>query len=353
MAGKRVTGNGGVTRRQVLGGATGIGLSLLVPRKSRAAEETIVSTIFGGKFEEEYRKAIVDPFRKKYGVNVVLKYGTSSEWLTSAFINRDRPEIDVLWLPYPESIKAVVEDLSIELTPEELPNLRDVHPIWYENYKRKAVGLDYASFGIAYRTDKIDRAPASWLDLWKPEYKGKLILPDLTMSGGYEVLVTAAKLHGGSETNIEPGFEAMRRLKPSVRKFYKSNPEAAQLFQQGDAGVGGWWDGRAWALTDAGKPVKWLAPKEGAMVGMVSYPIVKAAPKKDLCKKFVNFAISPEAQAAFCNGMGYGPVNKKVKLSPPASERVPPLESLLLFDWWKVVPQMGAWLDRWNREIAS
>lgn len=347
-----MSGRTRITRRDFLAAGTAAGLALGLPRTS-AAEETIVSTIFGGKFEQVYRKAIVEPFRAKHGANVLLKYGTPSEWLTNAILNRERPEIDVLWLPYPESIKAVNEGLSIELTPEELPNLRDVHAVWYEGYKRKAVGLDYASFGLAYRTDMIAQAPASWQDLWKPGYKGKLILPDLTMSGGYEVLVMAAKLNGGSETEIEPGFKALRQLRPNVRKFYKSQPEAAQLFERGDAAIGAWWDGRTWALTDAGKPMKWVVPKEGAMVGMVSYHIATGTPKKDIAKKFVNFAISPEAQAAFCNGMQYGPVNKKVKLSPPASERVPKLESLLLFDWWKVVPQMAAWLERWNREIAS
>jgi len=89
------------------------------------------------------------------------------------------------------------------------------------------------------------------------------------------------------------------------------------------------------------------------MVGMVSYHVATGTAKKDIAKNFVNFGIWPEAQETFCNGMQYGAVNRQVKLSPPASERVPKLESLLLFDWWKVVPQMAPWLEPWNREIAG
>lgn len=341
-----------VSRREVLAGGAALSLAFVLPSSVRAGE-TVVSTIFGGKFEEEYRKAIVDPFREKTGHEILLKYGNGSEWLTSAIINREAPEIDILWLPFPESIKAVNEDLGIELLPADLPNLTDVAPVWYDTYKRHGVGLDYASFGIAYRTDRVKTPPKGWADLWNPEYKGRLIWPDLTTSGGYETLVMAAKLNGGSEENIEPGFEAMKRLRPNVRKFYKSNPEATQIFERGEADVGPWFDGRTWGLVDKGMPMTWIAPSEGATVGMVSYHIAKNSTKIDICKQFVNFAISVEAQEAFCNGMQYGPVNTRAKLVPPAADRVPPLDKLVMLDWYKIEPQMAAWLDRWSREIVG
>lgn len=341
-----------MSRRHLLAGTGALSVALCLPRPASAAT-TIVSTIFGGKFEEVYRATIVEPFRKKFGHEVTLKLGSGSQWLTSAIVSKSAPEIDVLWLAFPESIKAINEDLAIELLPAELPNLTDVEPIWYDTYKRKGVGLDYASFGLAYRTDRIGTAPTSWADLWKPEYKGRLAMPDLTASGGYETLVMAARLNGGSETNIEPGFEAMKRLRPNVRKFYKSNPEAAQLFERGEVNIGAWFDGRTWALADGGLPIRFVVPKEGATVGMVSYHIAKNTPKLDVCKQFVNFAISVEAQEGFCNGMQYGPVNRKAKLVPPASDRVPPLASLLMLDWFKIEPQMASWLDRWNREIVG
>lgn len=341
-----------LSRRSLLAGSSALSVALFLPRPASAAT-TIVSTIFGGKFEEVYRATIVEPFRKKFGHDVTLKLGSGSEWLTTAMVSKSAPEIDVLWLAFPESIKAINEDLAIELLPAELPNLTDVEPIWYDTYKHKGVGLDYASFGLAYRTDRISTPPTSWADLWKPEFKGRLAIPDLTTSGGYETLVMAARLNGGGETNIEPGFEAMKRLRPNVRKFYKSNPEAAQLFERNEVNIGAWFDGRTWGLADGGMPIKFAVPKEGATVGMVSYHIAKNTPKMEACKQFVNFAISVEAQEGFCNGMQYGPVNRKAKLVPPASERVPPLSKLVMLDWFKIEPQMASWLDRWNREIVG
>ena len=91
-----------------------------------APSKRIVSTIFGGKFEEIYRRALIEPFTKRTGVDVVLKYGNGSQWLTSAIVNKDNPEIDLLWLAYP--------DLCIELSSAEMPNLKDVAPVWYDGY---------------------------------------------------------------------------------------------------------------------------------------------------------------------------------------------------------------------------
>jgi putative spermidine/putrescine transport system substrate-binding protein len=339
-----------LTRREMLTGTAALTVSVVVPGVADAATPKLVSTIFGGRFEKEYRKAIADPFEQEHGVEVVLNYGNAGQWLTNAMVNQPNPEIDIVFLVYPESVKAVHEGIGMELTPEELPNVVDVYDAWYEGFNRRAVGLDYASFGIAYRTDMVD-APTSWADLWDPKFKGKLAMPDLTASGSYQVLVMAAKINGGDENNIDPGFEAMKRLRPNVRKFFKSNPEAAQLFERGEVVAGGWYDGRTWGLHDNGVPLQWVAPKEGAMIGMASFHIAKNTKHPDLCKKYVNWAISPKAQEDFCSNMGYGPVNKKAKLRGKAAERVPSLDQLLLLDWFAVEPKMGEWLERWNREI--
>jgi putative spermidine/putrescine transport system substrate-binding protein len=342
-----------ITRRSVLASTGAVTLAVAAPCIAEAQSKRLVSTIFGGKFEEVYRKAVIDPFTKKTGVEVVLKYGNGSQWLTSAIVNKDNPEIDVLWLAYPESVRAIAEGLCMELSPTDIPNLKDVAPVWYDGYRKQGVGFDYAAFGIAYRTDMVKEAPTSWQDLWKPEFKGKISIPDITASGGYETLVLAAGLNGGSAANIEPGFEALKRLRPNVRKFYKSNPEATQMLQRGEVAVCAWFSGRAWDLADGGTPVSWVAPKEGALVGMVSYHIPHGAKDKEICKALINQAISVESQELFCNEMQYGPVNTKAKLSGKAVERVPPLDKLILTDWFSVVPNAGPWLDRFNRDVAG
>src|SRR5258706_11662725 len=138
-----------VSRRNLLKAPAAATLAVAVPPLARGqTKTTLVSTIFGGAFEAAYRKHFVEPFQRDNDAEVILKYGTSGEWVANSLLNRDKPEIDVLFLAYPDSIRAVTEGLGIELTPQDVPNVVDLAPVLYEGYKKQAVGLGYASSGM-------------------------------------------------------------------------------------------------------------------------------------------------------------------------------------------------------------
>ncbi len=340
-----------LTRRGVMAGAAT--LTIAVPPPSRAASNEFVSTVFGGFYEQQYRKTIIEPFQRETGANVVLKLGMSGEWLTNAEVNRRRPEIDLLLLPYPDNIRAVSDGLCLSLTEAEIPNLRDVDPVWYQQFHSMGVGLDYVGYGIAYRTDLVPVAPTSWADLWNPAYKGRVTIPDIGSWGSWETLVVAARLAGGSEDNMAPAFPMLKKLRPNVRQFFKSGVDITQLLGTGDAWVCGMTTNiAAYALSDAGKPVKFIYPSDGAMVGLASYHIAKETPNAALCKSFINYALSAPAQSAFCAGVIAGPVNRTATVTDKIRERIPPVDHLKLFDWFKILPQMQSLADQWNQDVA-
>lgn len=338
------------TRRTVLKGMAAVSATLAAPSIVKAAD-SFVTTMTGGTIREVFMKTCVEPFQKQFGVEVVVRAGTPAEWLTNCLVNRANPEIDLLWVTDPITVKAIAEGLCEEISPDEVPNVRDIYPEWFQGYRRMGVGHEYASFAIAYRTDLVKEPPRAWKDLWKPHFKDSLAIPDLPVAGGFDTLLITSKVHGGSETNIDPGFEAMKRLKPNVRKFYKSVPEAQQMLQRGEVAAAAFFNARTFDLKASGVPVEWVVPEEGALANMVAYHVIKNSKKQELAKKFLNFVISPEVQGAFCNGVGYGPTNRKTVLVPPTSERVPKYTELNLFDWWAVEPRMSAWNERWMREV--
>ena len=64
--------NTGLTRRAALTAAGAATLSLMIPRPAGAQSGTMVSTVFGGVYEREYRKAIVDLVKsnERLGLNI-------------------------------------------------------------------------------------------------------------------------------------------------------------------------------------------------------------------------------------------------------------------------------------------
>jgi len=76
---------------------------------------------------------------------------------------------------------------------------------------------------IAYNSEYAKDPPKSWEDLLDPKWEGKIIFPDITTSHGMGMLVLLAKLNGGSETNIDPGFEKIKELKSNVLTFWTNH----------------------------------------------------------------------------------------------------------------------------------
>lgn len=122
----------GMNRRTFLGATGAATLTIGFGAPAQAQDKEFVSTVFGGVYEREYRKHIIEPFEKETGLKVLTKTGLSSEWLTNSIVNRKAPEIDLLLLPYPDSIKATMEGIGMPLTAADIPNLSQIAPQWYD-----------------------------------------------------------------------------------------------------------------------------------------------------------------------------------------------------------------------------
>ena len=341
------------TRRQALAGAGAAGATLVIGLPARAQAGSIVSTVFGGVWEKEYRKAVIEPFERETGIKLQLKLGSSAEWLTSAMVNRRNPEIDLLMLPYPDNVRSVMEGLAMPLSAAEIPSLAEVDAPWLAQFRGEGVGLDYVSYGIAYRKDLVPKPITSWRDLWDPALRGRVSLPQIGGWGSWEMIVLTARLNGGSEDNLAPAFKALADLRPNVRQFFRSGADISNLLGSGEAWVVGMTTHIApYSLIDAGRPVEYVIPSEGGMVGLASYHIARNSKNVALCRRLVNFALSKPVQEALCNGLVAGPVNRNAVVEASVRQRVPTPDRLQLFDWFKVVPQMAALTERWNREVA-
>jgi putative spermidine/putrescine transport system substrate-binding protein len=327
---------------------------LAAPPLVRAQSRTIVTTLFGGVYEQNYRRFVMDPFTQKTGARFQIRYGSPTEWLTSAMINKDDPEIDLPFLSLPVAMKAIgTPGVFLDITPEMVPNLRDVDPLFYDAYDRKAVGFNYVENGLAYRSDRVQPPITAWADMWQPRFRGQILLPDISGGYFYELVVIAAKLHGGSESNLEPGYRALRELRPNVFRWFRSPNELPALLQRGEATVASMGGARAWQIRDGGVPLEVVVPTEGAPVGVLSFHVPQKVRNRELVLAFIDHAMSVEVQTAFGNGMQSGMANKRVQLAADVAPRVAPLDRLLRLDWKQIEPRMGEIAERMQREVIG
>jgi spermidine/putrescine-binding protein len=323
------------------------------PLAAPHAQELNVA-IFGGSFADNVRACVAEPFQRASGTRVNFVLGNSVQNAARLRATRGRPDVDVAYMDLQVVVQAKAEGLLDQVDATKLTNLPDIYPSAVDP-DRRWIGFMYSSTAIAYNPRELRSPPQAWADLWSPALRGKIALGDITATSGQHFLIAAARLNGGSVENVEPGFRAIRELRPHVVTLYTQADQVVQLIERGDIAAAVWFSDRVGAAARNGVPVAVVFPREGAIGILPTFAIPQGARGKALAEQYMDRALSVESQRCFAERQYAGPANRKVELPEALAALVPYRESVdrLYFPPPETVAQnLPAWTDRWNREIA-
>ncbi|MFA6784635.1 MAG: ABC transporter substrate-binding protein [Sphaerochaeta sp.] len=314
---------------------------------------TLVVGVWGGPQEEIIREHVVKKFEEETGAKVEFVLGGSSDRYARIYSELNNPSMDVVYLSMAQTEQANKDGVILAPNPQRVPEYNNLYPIAKGS---GGYGVALMAIGLMYNTDRFKTPPDSWLEMWKPENKGKVAPFVFPGTQGTAFLVMAAKVHGGSETNIAPGFDAIKQLKP-FPMILSGIDEMNLAFQQGDIWLAPQMDGYAYNFKDAGGPVDFILPKEGAVLSMNCAAVTKNTKNADLAEMFINIHLSQDCQEAYAEVLKYGPTNKNVKLSENLGSKVvygdAAVAKLYALDNASVTKNQSAWADRWNKEILE
>lgn len=169
------------------------------------------------------------------------------------------------------------------------------------------------------------KAPTSWADLLKPEYQGNISLAHPATSGvSYTVLSGLVTLMGE-----DAAYDYLKKLDKSVIQYTKSGGAPPRMVGLGESGVGLAWFSDLANTINSGYQITVTDPIEGAPYEITALGIIKNGPKGELenAKKFIDWAVSKEAQEEFSNTYNRLPVNTTAVLTNGAT----PFEELNTF----------------------
>lgn len=330
--------------------------ALLMAWSSLAQAQTVlVATVAGGTFEEGWRKSVVEPFEKANpDIKVNLVTGLTLQTLATLRSQKDNVKVDVVLMDEIGAAQANSEGLLQPLDRKAVPNLEKLYPQF------QITGDPYAKYmfvaqALVYNKDIVKQKPTSWMAIWDKAYQGKVAVPDIGTSHGAFMLLTASDMSGGGLKNVDPGFELLKKLKPSILTFYTQHAQMAQLFTQGDVVITSWTSDRAQAAIDGGAPLAWTIPQEGAYIIDSTIGIAKGTKNLDAAQRYINFVLSDAAQIANARYTYLTPTNAEVKLPPDLAAKLPAadLPKLKTADWTYVTTVRPQWTQRWSREIAT
>ena len=329
---------------------------LALTSQAALAQTEISVIVYGGSFGEGWQKSVIAPFQKQ---NPDIKVRTvTSQTAQAASLMRTQKndvKVDVMMMDEQAAVQLAAEGLYDPLTTETVPNLAKLYPQF--RYKGDAyTRFMYAPQVLVYNTQNIKERPKSWDILWDEKYKGKVSTSDIVSTPALFLLMTMMDRAGSpGQPNVNAGFEKMQKLKSNVLTFYSQMPQLAPLLQQGEVWLATWPSSRAQAEIDSGAPIAWTIPDEGGYMNASTIGIAKGTKNLAAAQRYINFVLSPEAQAANAELIYLNPVNRDTKISDELAKKlgVDALPRLRVPDWEAVAKALPEWTARWNREVTG
>jgi len=348
-------GTGTLSRREMVVGGSAAALALAAPRGGHAQQKELVANTYGGGWEAGHRLAIAQPLEKRLGIKVILVSMLAAELVArTKAASGGRPPVDVALVDDGPFLLAVKEGVFQRLPMEKIPNAARI----YAKYRPRepfGVPIGASQIGIAYNAKKLKTRPESWNDLWKPEYKGRVGLSTPASTLGTVTLLSFARLRGGDEGNVEPGFEAVKSLLPQVSSIQAVPANLRTLLERGEIDIAPMWHHDTSIVKSKGIGVEFVLPKEGGIAGLAWLAITNGA-STELALEYLSQGLDLGAQQTMAGPPSFiGPVVEGVTVAAEWRGIVPAtpadLEKLKTLDWPKINLQRAEWINRWNREI--
>jgi putative spermidine/putrescine transport system substrate-binding protein len=339
-----------------LGRRAALGLATLPLLGSAAAAQQprfrgreLVATAFGGPSQDLIQRMVFDQVQQETGAR-----GTQTPLLSAQAFARMRaeaqaPQIDLFMFSGGQERPAKADGLTQPIP--AAPNFANV-PAHLKDPDGHWIAWGLVTEGILYRKDKVPNPPTSYRDFFRPEFEGRIAFPHITNGYGTDFLVMLAKTFGGSEQNMTPGFDAMKRIAPRATIF-RAAAEVQTLFSTGDIWIMPYDGASAMRSSAMGLPVGYAVPAEGAPFVLLVACVARRSRNADIASAIMDRHLAPDVQAAVAREVGWAPVNTATQLPPDVAPFMAPTDKLATLDRDVINASRPAWTERFNREIAT
>lgn len=323
-----------------------------IPGVAHAASSDVVVGTWGGDYQNLLQK-FINPMVSSDAVNVIFDTGNATARNTKLKAERNsrRGSMDVAFLGDLDMYDVSTVDVLEAPTVENVPNLSNVLDTFKTPYSIPHI---FSAMVLVYNTEKVPTPPTSFKETLDPKYKGRVGFSDILYN--FNTLFVGLA-EGGKGESFEPGYSFLKKLQKNQPKVFPSNEAVATAFKSGEIWIACMWKARALQWRDAGLPLGFVIPEEGAIPVTFEAAVPKNSRNKKAAWKYVNALLVPSGQISFAETMGYAPTVKNAQLPPELQKRVGFTEAELArihpYDLKALASQRSASLDFWNKQFKS
>ena len=301
--------------------------------------------------QEEWCQGMKQEFEAKYGITVNYVRMSSGKSLARVQAEKDNPSFDIWWGgPADSFIAAKAAGVLERYNSPNYANLID--PDKAKDPDNNWAGIYMGSLGFATNTNWLKehpeaKAPTSWDDLLKPEFKGQIMVAHPSTSGtSYTALATILQIRGE-----QAGWDYIRKYAGQISQYTKSGAAPAKFVAQGEAAVGIVFSHDIVNEIENNKaPLELTFPAEGTGYEIGAEAILKGAQHMQAAKLWFDWALTAEAQSLGPKYKAYqAPTVKGAVASRPELMDA----KLIPYDFQWAGSNKKAFVDKFTNEMAN
>tara|TARA_B100001094_G_scaffold318610_1_gene362411 strand:+ start:3666 stop:4733 length:1068 start_codon:yes stop_codon:yes gene_type:complete len=285
---------------------------------SKHSDHQTAQKLYFYNWSEYITEEMLKEFTDETGIEVILTTYDSNEVMYSKLKMLKGTGYDLV-VPSTYYVRKLWQENLIQpLDLSKISNFKHIDVNFldksYDPKNKYSVPYIWGATAIGVNKQFIDPASiTSWKDLWKPEYKNKLLL----MNDVREVFHVALKLNGHSVNSTNPkhikqAYNRLKTLIPHVTVFNSDTP--AIPFLSGEVEIGMIWNGSAYMAQKEDPNIQFIYPKEGPILWMDNLSIPKRAENVEAAYAMINFLLRPDIAARISDTIGYPTANKSAKV---------------------------------------
>jgi putative spermidine/putrescine transport system substrate-binding protein len=224
-----------------------------------------------------------------------------------------------------------VAPVNVNLVPNYKTIFSDLKDQPYNTFDGTHYGIPHGRGAnlLMWNTNDVSPAPKSWSVILDPKqaakYKGKISAyddpiyiadaavylkahqPDLGIDNPYEL----------NDSQFNAAVDLLKQQRPNVGEYWSDAAKQIQAFTNGDDQVGTTWQYQYFQLKPAGQPVaispssQGFVPSEGATGWSDTWMISSSAAHPNCMYKWMNYIVSPQANAEVAQYFGEAPAQTK------------------------------------------
>lgn len=264
---------------------------------------------------------LISGFEREFDVTANVSYYENNEEMIDGV--EANPGAYDLVIPSDYAVEIMIrEDLLEPIDVDELPNFEHIeerfrHPTFDPGSmgaqtrgpraEKYSVPYAWGTTGLVYNEKLVKEPVTSWEDLFRPEFRGKIVtVDDERVPTGATLLTLGKDFNDSDPADLE---EAKRKLETISGDWILNNRIPEDELVEGNALIGLMYNGNGYLAEQKSPDLKYVFPEEGPNIYFDSMAIPKDAPHEDAALAFMNYVMEPENQALITSLYGYSSVN--------------------------------------------